>query len=147
MSLPKGKLIAIGGAEDKGSESEYGMHRSNLNFFELGILRRIMEEAGGPASRIEVVTTASSIPYEVGNNYMDAFGKIGCTNIGVQASISILCHGFCRRRAESAAVHRRRSQLREDRRSSSRNYCVARQEASVDCRGPHLPAPQRNHPL
>lgn len=83
MSLPKGKLIAIGGAEDKGSESEYGMHRSNLNFFELGILRRIMEEAGGPASRIEVVTTASSIPYEVGNNYMDAFGKIGCTNIGV----------------------------------------------------------------
>ena len=83
MSLPKGKLIAIGGAEDKGSDSEYGMHRGNLNFFELGILRRILEESGGPASRIEVLTTASSIPYEVGNNYMDAFGKIGCTNIGV----------------------------------------------------------------
>ena len=57
--------------------------KGNLNFFELGILRRIVEEAGGPLSHIEVVTTASTIPYEVGNNYLDAFGKIGCTNIGV----------------------------------------------------------------
>ncbi|HLK27435.1 MAG TPA: cyanophycinase [Puia sp.] len=83
MSLPVGKLIAIGGAEDKGS-GEYGdINKSNLNFFELGILRRIVEEAGGPMSHIEVITTASTIPYEVGNNYLDAFGKIGCTNIGV----------------------------------------------------------------
>jgi cyanophycinase len=55
---------------------------TNLNFFELGILRRIVEEAGGPDARIEVITTASTIPHEVGNNYLDAFGKIGCTNIG-----------------------------------------------------------------
>jgi cyanophycinase len=43
----------------------------------------VVEEAGGTAARIEVITTASMIPYEVGENYMDAFGKIGCTNIGV----------------------------------------------------------------
>jgi cyanophycinase len=84
MSIPKGKLIAIGGAEDKGTDLEAGeFQRNNLNFFELGILRRIVEEAGGPTARIEVVTTASTIPYEVGNNYLDAFGKMGCTNIGV----------------------------------------------------------------
>lgn len=84
MSIPKGKLIAIGGAEDKGTDLETGdVYRNNLNFFELGILRRIMQEAGGPATRIEVVTTASTIPHEVANNYMNAFGKIGCTNIGV----------------------------------------------------------------
>jgi len=84
MSLPAGKLIAIGGAEDKGTNPEYGDgQRGNLNFFELGILRRIVEEAGGPLSQIEVITTASTIPYEVGNNYLNAFGKIGCTNIGV----------------------------------------------------------------
>ena len=36
MSLPVGKLIAIGGAEDKGSDREAGeIHRNNLNFFEL----------------------------------------------------------------------------------------------------------------
>lgn len=84
MQYPKGKLIAIGGAEDKGTNLEAGeMYRNNLNFFELGILRRVVEEAGGVNARIEVITTASTIPYEVGDNYMNAFGKIGCTNIGV----------------------------------------------------------------
>lgn len=84
MSIPKGKLIAIGGAEDKGTDLETGeVHRNNLNFFELGILRRVVDEAGGVAARIEVITTASTIPYEVGENYLNAFGKIGCTNVGV----------------------------------------------------------------
>ncbi|BFG69314.1 cyanophycinase [Sediminibacterium sp. KACHI17] len=84
MRIPKGKLIAIGGAEDKGTDLEKGeFHRNNLNFFELGILRRIVEEIGGIHSRIEVVTTASTIPYEVGENYLNAFGKIGCTDIGL----------------------------------------------------------------
>lgn len=84
MSIPKGKLIAIGGAEDKGTDLEAGeIHRNNLNFFELGILRRVVEEAGGPDAHIEIITTASIIPFEVGENYLDAFGKIGCTNVGV----------------------------------------------------------------
>lgn len=84
MSHPKGKLIAIGGAEDKGTNLETGeFQRNNLNFFELGILRRVVQEAGGPSARIEVITTASMIPYEVGENYLNAFGKIGCTNIGL----------------------------------------------------------------
>lgn len=82
MLHPKGKLITIGGAEDKGTDLEAGhIHRSNLNFFELGILRRFVEESGGPSVRIEVITTASMIPNEVGNNYLNAFGKIGCTNV------------------------------------------------------------------
>jgi len=82
--IPKGKLIAIGGAEDKGTDPESGgLHRNNLNFFELGILKRIVEESGGPDARIEIITTASMIPYEVGNNYLDAFGKTGSTNIGL----------------------------------------------------------------
>jgi len=84
MSIPKGKLIAIGGAEDKGTDLEKGeIHRNNLNFFELGILRRIVEEAGGTNCRMEIVTTASIIPNEVGDNYMNAFGKVGCTNVGI----------------------------------------------------------------
>ena len=84
LQYPKGKLIAIGGAEDKGADTEAGeIHRNNLNFFELGILRRVVQEAGGIDARIEVITTASTIPYEVGDNYLNAFGKIGCTNIGL----------------------------------------------------------------
>lgn len=85
MGIPKGKLLAIGGAEDKGTDLEKGsIQRNNLNFFELGILRRLVDETKhGRDARIEVVTTASMIPYEVGDNYLNAFGKIGCTNIGL----------------------------------------------------------------
>jgi cyanophycinase len=82
---PKGKLIPIGGAEDKGTDLEQGfIQRNNLNFFEQGILSRIVEETKrGKASRIEVITTASMIPLEVGENYLDAFTKLDCKNVGV----------------------------------------------------------------
>ena len=59
------------------------MQRNRLNFFELGILKRIVDEAGGKDKHIEVITTASSIPQEVGENYLQAFGKIGCTHVQV----------------------------------------------------------------
>lgn len=84
MQNPKGKLITIGGAEDKGTDLEKGeIHRNNLNFFELGILSRLVEVAGGHTSRIEVITTASMIPHDVGTNYLKAFERIGCINVGV----------------------------------------------------------------
>jgi cyanophycinase len=84
MQFAKGKLLAIGGAENKGTHVENGdLSRNNLNFLELGILRRIVDEIGGPENRIEVVTTASMIPFEVGDNYLNAFGKMGCTDVGV----------------------------------------------------------------
>jgi cyanophycinase len=84
MQIPKGKLLAIGGAEDKGTNLETGeIHRNNLNFFELGILKRFVQEVGSTDKRIEVITTASMIPVEVGENYQTAFGKIGCSNIGL----------------------------------------------------------------
>jgi cyanophycinase len=84
LEIPKGKLISVGGAEDKGTDLEQGfIQRNRLNFFEIGILKRFIDEVGGVEKRIEVITTASSIPVEVGENYLDAFGKIGCKNIGV----------------------------------------------------------------
>ncbi|MEO7312700.1 MAG: cyanophycinase [Chitinophagaceae bacterium] len=82
MSYPKGKLIAIGGAEDKGDMEAGTIHSSNHNYLELGILRRIVEESGGIHARIEIITTASTIPFEVGDNYLDAFGRIGCVDVG-----------------------------------------------------------------
>lgn len=83
MIVPKGKLIAIGGAEDKGTEKEPNFtQKNNLHFFELGILRRIVSETRkGLDSHIEVITTASVIPNEIGDNYMQAFGKIGCKGV------------------------------------------------------------------
>jgi cyanophycinase len=84
MTQPKGKLIIVGGAEDKGTNLEKGIiHRNNLNFFELEILSRILEEAGGKKAWIEVITTASMVPEETAANYKRAFSKLGAENIGI----------------------------------------------------------------
>jgi cyanophycinase len=85
MMIPKGKLIPVGGAEDKGTDLEQGfIQRNNLNFFEAGILSRIVDETRyHQDSKIEVITTASTIPIEVGENYLEAFAKLSCTNVNV----------------------------------------------------------------
>jgi cyanophycinase len=84
MLIPKGKLIAIGGAEDKGTEEDIlKVQSNNHNFSELGILKRIVVESGKEDPVIEVITTASMIPNEVGENYLSAFAKIGCTKVNV----------------------------------------------------------------
>ncbi len=84
MEVPKGKLIAVGGNEDKGTDAEPNFEqKNNLNFFALQILSRIKHEMPGPDPVIEVITSASSIPHEVGENYVEAFGKLGCHNINL----------------------------------------------------------------
>ena len=81
---PKGFLVAVGGAEDKGTDLEKGIiERNRLNFFELGILSKIINLIeGGKEPKVEVITTASSIPDEVYENYQSAFEKLGVKNIG-----------------------------------------------------------------
>ncbi|MCH2043187.1 MAG: cyanophycinase [Saprospiraceae bacterium] len=74
----KGILIPVGGNEDKGANEDYG-----TDFIEEGILAHVVREGGGADASIVVFPTASSIPYEVGENYTDAFGRLGCSNIEV----------------------------------------------------------------
>lgn len=76
----KGTLIPIGGNEDKGIEENEIYH---LEFIEEGILSRVVKESGGKDSLILIIPTASSIPEEVGENYLEAFGKLGCKNLHV----------------------------------------------------------------
>ena len=78
MNKPKGKLIIIGGSVDRGSFSESieDLNRS-LKFFEKGILKRITTESvHDNLSRIEIITTASSIPEDVGGEYIKAFAQL-----------------------------------------------------------------------
>ena len=42
--VPKGKLVAIGGNVDKGTDPESAVSFKSLNFFEFGILQRILSE-------------------------------------------------------------------------------------------------------
>ena len=80
MNLMKGTLIPIGGNEDKGNEIN---EMYTMEFIDEGILYHVVKEAGGIDAKIVVIPTASSIPVEVGENYIDAFAKLGCTNVTV----------------------------------------------------------------
>ncbi len=82
-----GKLVIIGGAVNKGSFSEIDFDQNvekNLNFFEKGILRKIINESRlKEDSVIEIITTASQIPQIVGPEYKKAFEYLGVKNVNV----------------------------------------------------------------
>lgn len=82
-----GKLIIIGGAVNKGSFTETEFDHSvekNLNFFEKGILRKIITESRlKEDSVIEVIPTASQIPQIVGPEYKKAFEYLGAKNVNI----------------------------------------------------------------
>jgi len=80
MKNIKGTLIPIGGNEDKGLGKN---EKYTLEFIEEGILSHVVDEAGGLDANIVVITTASSIPVEVGETYMNAFTKLGCTKVNI----------------------------------------------------------------
>ena len=84
---PTGKLMIIGGAVNKGSftETEYDQNvEKNLNFFERGILRKIINDSRlKEDSVIEVITTASQIPQIVGPEYKKAFEFLGAKNVNI----------------------------------------------------------------
>ncbi|MCO5948384.1 MULTISPECIES: cyanophycinase [Mucilaginibacter] len=87
MTVPKGKLIIIGGAVDMNTNlgaQEQLIKPDHLKFFEQGILRRIItESAKQSGSIVEVITTASQIPDLVGEEYTEAFNYLLANPIGV----------------------------------------------------------------
>jgi cyanophycinase len=87
MTIPKGKLIIIGGAVDMNTNlgaQENIVKPDHLKFFEEGILNRIItESAKNSESIVEVITTASQIPELVGVEYTDAFNQLNVSRLGV----------------------------------------------------------------
>lgn len=65
----KGKLVIIGGAEDK-----YGDSR---------ILEEVVDIVGGEDSRLGIITTATEHPQEVGEEYRDVFYRLGVKDVDV----------------------------------------------------------------
>ena len=84
---PSGKLVIIGGAVNKGSftETDYDSNiEKNLNFFEKGILRKIINESRFKEDSVfEIITTASQIPQIVGPEYKKAFEFLGAKNVNI----------------------------------------------------------------
>jgi cyanophycinase len=74
IKVPKGKLLIIGGAEDK-DDGKNEMEDDNKNFKRFEILETILPKTR--KRRIEIITTASSVPGEIEKLYKKAFNKIG----------------------------------------------------------------------
>lgn len=79
----KGVIIAIGGNENKGLGDKPRHIHDKEESFDSGVLSRIISEMNDPESAIEVITTASSIRDQVGENYIQAFRKLGHSRVSV----------------------------------------------------------------
>ncbi|MEO1400840.1 MAG: cyanophycinase [Cyanobacteria bacterium J06635_1] len=66
---PKGTLLIIGGAEDKQETCQ--------------ILREFVHKAGGMNANIAVLTAATSLPDEVGDDYIHVFERLGAKAVHV----------------------------------------------------------------
>jgi cyanophycinase len=78
---PKGTVLIIGGAEDKGDENEPDMAQKNKEFEHFEILREILPKDNGSKKKIEIIATASSVPDEMNQSYKKAFAKLGYKNV------------------------------------------------------------------
>ncbi len=81
--MPKGKLLIIGGAEDKGPiRNPPLMKIKNRNYVDYDILSHLIFKNDPDNNRIEIVTTASQQPLLTGRTYVRSFKKAGHSNVG-----------------------------------------------------------------
>ncbi len=74
----KGKLLIIGGAENKEKTKNTTLKSPQT------ILTRFIEESRlKKKSRIEIITTASTVPEEMGSEYIKTFKELEATNTGI----------------------------------------------------------------
>lgn len=78
--VPKGKLLLIGGAEDKGESGSLDIEHKNRDFRHLEILSELVPDKKG-SRKIEIITTASSQPHDVSDMYRQAFDNMGFKHI------------------------------------------------------------------
>lgn len=69
-----GQLVIIGGAEDKEGDSK--------------ILREFVRRAGGTQARIVVMTVATELPREVGENYIRVFERLGVEDVRIVDTVT-----------------------------------------------------------
>ncbi|HYC30224.1 MAG TPA: cyanophycinase [Chitinophagaceae bacterium] len=79
--IPKGTVLIIGGSEDRGGDNKPDMAGKNKQFEHFEILKQLLPKGSGK-KRIEIITTASSIPAEMRKMYDKAFDQIGFKDIG-----------------------------------------------------------------
>jgi cyanophycinase len=80
----KGKLLIVGGAEDTGNPDKLASARDeSRNFEHFELLRELLPSDSKKGHRIEVITTASEEPHEMGKKYKAAFKNAGMGEVGI----------------------------------------------------------------
>ena len=74
LSETSGQLVIIGGAEDKEGDCK--------------ILREFVRRAGGVNARIVVMTVATELPREVGENYIKVFERLGAEDVRIVDTVA-----------------------------------------------------------
>ncbi len=74
LNKTRGQLVIIGGAEDKEGDCK--------------ILREFVRQAGGVNARIVVMTVATELPREVGDDYIRVFERLGVEDVRIVDTVS-----------------------------------------------------------
>ncbi len=74
LSETRGQLVIIGGAEEKEGECK--------------VLREFVRRAGGVKARIVVMTAATELPREVGDDYIRVFERLGAENVRIVDTVT-----------------------------------------------------------
>ncbi|MBA3705198.1 MAG: cyanophycinase, partial [Bacteroidetes bacterium] len=82
---PKGKIVIIGGAEDKGDDGSTRKEKIYEWYEEFEILKELLPIQRSSNKKIEIITTASKVQDEIKTVYKKAFHKLGYSNIGFMA--------------------------------------------------------------
>lgn len=78
---PKGKLLIIGGAEDKSDGTTIEIENKNEQYERFKLLKELLP-SDNSKGKIEIITTASSVPEDMEKVYRKTFNDIGYENIG-----------------------------------------------------------------
>ncbi len=82
--IPKGKLLIIGGHEDKGAVpgENLTVHKKNINKSHFEILGYLIQKIPRAHHVIEIIAAASAIPEQMEELYINSYKKEGFTHVG-----------------------------------------------------------------
>lgn len=84
--IPKGKLLIIGGHEDKGNEiagENLAIHNKKETISHFEILGSLISKIPGAHHIIEVIASASAVSGEMEKLYTDSYKREGFTQVGI----------------------------------------------------------------
>lgn len=84
--IPKGKLLIVGGHENKGEEDageNLTIHKKQSSTSHFEILGSLISKIPRAHHIIEIIASASSIPLEMETLYLESFKREGFTQVGI----------------------------------------------------------------